>query len=59
LSEPEVAAAYRERFATVHRQADRAAEIAADALNRLTTADDQAWVVISHVPDLPGELVID
>ena len=59
LSEPEVAAAYRERFAAAHRQADRAREIEAGALDRLGTADDQVWVVTSLVPDLPGELVID
>lgn len=59
LSEPEVAGAYRERFASAHRQVDRAREIEADALDRLSTADDQAWVVVSLVPDLPGELVID
>ena len=59
LSEPEVAAAYRERFAAAHRQADRAREIEADALDRLAVADDQVWVVTSLVPDLPGELVID
>jgi Schlafen, AlbA_2 len=59
LSEPEVAGAYRERFAGAYRQADRAREIEADALNRLATTDDQAWVVISLVPDLPGELVVD
>jgi Schlafen, AlbA_2 len=59
LSEPEVAAAYRERFAAAHRQADRAREIEADALDRLATADDHVWVVISLVPDLAGELVVD
>jgi hypothetical protein len=59
LSEPEVAAAYRERFAAAHRQADRAREIEADALDRLAVADDQVWVVTSLVPDLPGELLID
>jgi hypothetical protein len=59
LSEPEVADAYRTRFAGAHRQVDRAREIEADALERLATTDDQAWVVVSLVPDLPGELVID
>jgi hypothetical protein len=59
LSEPEVAAAYRERFAAVHRQSDRAREIEADALSRLSTADDQVWVVTSLVPDLAGELALD
>jgi hypothetical protein len=59
LSEPEVASAYRERFAGAHRQADRAQQIEQDALLRLATTDDQLWVVVSLVPDLPGELVID
>jgi hypothetical protein len=59
LSEPEVAAAYRERFAATRRQVDRAREIEADALNRLATTDDQAWVVVSLVPDLAGELVVN
>ncbi len=59
LSEPEVATAYRDRFATAHRQTDRAREIEADALDRLATGDDQVWVVVSLVPDLRGDLVID
>ncbi len=59
LSEPEVADAYRERFAAAQRQVDRAREIEADALNRLATTDDQMWIVVSLVPDLAGELVID
>jgi hypothetical protein len=59
LSEPEVADAYRERFAAAHRQVDRVREIEADALHRLATTDDQVWIVVSLVPDLPGELVID
>jgi len=59
LSEPEVADAYRERFAAAHRQTDRANEVEADALTRLATTDDQVWIVVSLVPDLAGELVID
>jgi hypothetical protein len=59
LSEPEVADSYRARFAATHRQADRASEIEADALSRLATTDDQAWVVVSLVPDLAGSLVIN
>jgi predicted HTH transcriptional regulator len=55
LSEPEVAAAYRERFAAVRRQTDRSQEIESDALDRLSTADDQVWVVTSLVPDLAGD----
>jgi len=56
LSEPEVADAYRERFARPRRQADRASEIEANALGRLATTEDQAWVVVSLVPDLAGSL---
>jgi hypothetical protein len=59
LSEPEVAAAYRERFAAAGRQSDRAREIEADAVGRLSTADDQVWVVTSLVPDLAGDLALD
>jgi Putative DNA-binding domain len=59
LSEPEVAAAYRDRFAAAHRQADRAQQAETEAIARLSTADDQLWVVVSMVPDLPGELVLD
>lgn len=59
LSEPEVANAYRERFAAAHRLVDRARDIETDALGRLATTDDQAWVVVSLVPELPGELLID
>ena len=59
LSEPEVAAAYRDRFAATHRQADRAQQAETEAMTRLSTADDQLWVVVSMVPDLPGELVLD
>jgi hypothetical protein len=59
LSEPEVAAAYRDRFAATHRQADRAQQAETEAMARLSTADDQLWVVVSMVPDLPGELILD
>jgi hypothetical protein len=59
LSEPEVAAAYRERFAATRRQVDRARDIEADAVSRLATTEDQAWVVVSLVPELTGELVIN
>jgi hypothetical protein len=59
LSEPEVAEAYRERFVAAHRQLDRAREVERDALGRLSTGDDQVWIVVSLVPDLPGQIVID
>src|ERR1700735_4510735 len=53
LSEPEVADAYRTRFAATHRQEERAREIEATALTRLATPDDQAGVVVFVVPALP------
>jgi Putative DNA-binding domain len=59
LSEPEVADAYRQRFAAFRQQADRANEVETDALDRLATTEDQAWIVVSLVPDLAGDLVIN
>ena len=59
LSEPEVAAAYRDRFTAINRQADRVLEIEKDALARLSIADDHVWVAVSLVPDLAGETTID
>jgi hypothetical protein len=59
LSEPEVADAYRQRFAVSKRQADRANEVEAEAVDRLATTDDQAWIVVSLVPELAGDLVLN
>ena len=59
LSEPEVADAYRQRFALFRRQADRASEVEAEAIGRLATTDEQAWIVVSLVPELAGELVLN
>jgi hypothetical protein len=59
LSEPEVAEAYRQRFTSAHRVIDRATEIEAEALERLATTDDQVWIVVSLVPELAGEMIID
>lgn len=59
LSEPEVATAYRQRFAEAHRQIDRAHEIEQQILSRLPTKDNRCWVIVSLVPDLPGELLIN
>jgi hypothetical protein len=50
LSEPEVADAYRARFAAPRRQADRASKIEADALSRLDTTEDHVWIAVSLVP---------
>lgn len=59
LSEPEVADAYRARFALARQQESRAREIETEALARLATTDDQAWIVVSLVPDLAGQFVVD
>jgi hypothetical protein len=58
LSEPEVASAYRERLAGAQRQSARAEEIEAEALARPDTSD-LPWVVVSLVPDLPGDMSIN
>jgi hypothetical protein len=57
LSEPEVAAAYRERLTGASRQTARITEVGQAALERL---DDQdlPWVAVTLVPDLPGDLLI-
>ena len=59
LSEPEVATAYRERFASTHGQVARAEQVEQEALMRLSTRDRKCWVVVSLVPDLPGEFLVD
>lgn len=59
LSEPEVADAYRQRFIVHKRQEERADEVEAEAIDRLATTDDQVWVVVSLVPELAGELVLN
>ena len=57
LSEPEVATAYRERFAGARRQVARIEEVEQEALQRLDISGSP-WVVVSLVPDLPGDLLI-
>ena len=58
LSEPEVASAYRERLAGAQRQAARVEEIEVEAVQRLDFSGEP-WVVVSLVPDLPGEMTIN
>jgi hypothetical protein len=58
LSEPEVATAYRERFARAHDQSERAARIEAKAPWRLARAEDHCWLLVTLVPDMPGDLMI-
>lgn len=57
LSEPELAAAYRDRLAGREAQARRTAEIERDAMARLNISD-HPWIVVSLVPDVPGDLAI-
>lgn len=57
LSEPEVAAAYRDRHAGQEYQSQRAVEIEREALARLDISD-LPWIVVSLIPDLPGEFTI-
>ncbi len=57
LSEPEVAAAYRERSAGVAAQAQRVLDVEREAVARLDHAQ-HAWLLVSLTPDLPGDLVI-
>jgi len=56
LSEPELATAYRDRTAGGARQKSRLAEIETEAIDRLTL--NGPWLVLSLVPDLPGDLLI-
>ncbi len=57
LSEPELAAAYRDRLVGSGAQTRRIEEIERDALARLDVRD-LPWVAISLVPDLPGDFTI-
>jgi len=57
LSEPEVATAYRERQLGAGLQDDRLVEIERDAI-ALLDLGRHPWVLISLVPDLPGEIVV-
>ncbi len=59
LSEPEVASAYRDRFDAASEQARRAQGLEALEVLPLVPAEDMGWVVLSLVPDAPGELLID
>jgi hypothetical protein len=57
LSEPEVAAAYRDRARGAEGQAARIDQLEREALDRLDVAQYR-WVVVTLVPDLPGDLII-
>jgi hypothetical protein len=58
LSEPDVAHAYRERFAGLQSRLDAAAEHEAYLIDRLSP-DQQSYVVVTLVPDLDGHLDVD
>ena len=57
LSEPEVAAAYRERLGGATRQVERISQVEGEALARFDREQD-AWLLVTLVPDLPGDMVI-
>ncbi|MEU4339437.1 ATP-binding protein [Micromonospora lupini] len=58
LSEPEVATAYRNRFALVGRQNERVEQIEQEAIGRLAFDEIYSWLVVSLVPSLPGDMVL-
>lgn len=58
LSEPELAQAYRDRFAGLQSRLDAAAEHEAYLINRLKL-DDKVYAVVTLVPDLDGHVDID
>jgi hypothetical protein len=55
LSEPEVAAAYRERLTSIADQGRRLEQVERDLRGRLDT-ERFPWVLVSLVPDLPGDM---
>lgn len=61
MSEAELASAYRTRFAREKDQAGRAASVEDTAQARLERHDGQAgaWIMVSLVPDLPGDMVVN
>jgi hypothetical protein len=59
LSESEIESAYRARFARVAEQSGRADVLHREVVGRLHSEERGAWLVLTVVPDLPGEMVID
>ena len=57
LSEPEVAAAYRDRIAGVETQAQRVLDVERQALARLDRSQEP-WLLVTLTPDLPGDTVL-
>jgi len=58
LSEPELAAAYRDRTAGRDAQTQRITDVEASALDRLCR-DARPWVLVSLVPDLAGDMELN
>lgn len=54
LSEPEVAAEYRDRFTRVASHGEQIERIERELISRLSTTE-MPWLVVSLVPDLPGD----
>ena len=50
LSEPEVATAYRERFAAGHQQVDHAVRIEHEIRPHLAIGTGHSWIIVSLVP---------
>lgn len=57
MSEPEVAAAYRDRLQGAEQQGQRIEQVEREALDRIDRTD-RSWLVITLVPDLAGSLDI-
>lgn len=58
LTEPEVADMYRDRFRGETQQIERLTRIADETLQMLDTSDDSTWLIVSLVPNSPGDLRI-
>ena len=58
LSEAEVADLYRDRFRGEKQQIERLMQIAEEMPPELDTTDDRTWLVVSLVPNNPGDLPI-
>ncbi|MFF0249914.1 AlbA family DNA-binding domain-containing protein [Streptosporangium sandarakinum] len=58
MSEPELATRYRARFALARDQRGRIDEIEENTRNRCAIRSG-SWVVVSLVPDLPGDMVVN
>ncbi len=58
LTEAEVADMYRDRFRGEKQQVERLAQITDEMPPILDTSDDRTWLVVSLVPNSPGDLSI-